>query len=347
MQIESLRKWFLAKKRNLPWRDSPSPYQVWVSEVMLQQTQVEVVIEYYHRWMEKFPSIQKLAEASLEEVIKAWEGLGYYSRARRLHEGAIQICKEFGGKLPSNEEDLMKIKGIGPYTVGAILSFAFHHKKAAVDGNVLRVMARHKLIEEDIGKQVVIRNISKIVQESLPEENPWEITEALIELGALVCKKKPLCGQCPIRTSCKAYEKNKIDVLPIKKKTESSISLYRAVVILISEDKRVLCVKESDKSKIMADLWEFPYLEEPQLIESPQVPAFLSQLFTEEPVFLEELKLITHSFTKYRAYLFPSMWKVSETPTPPGYKWIHLSELSLFPFSSGHRAIKDEIESRF
>ncbi|NRA90187.1 MAG: A/G-specific adenine glycosylase, partial [Simkaniaceae bacterium] len=143
MDVTAIRKWFFKNRRNLPWRENPSPYEVWVSEIMLQQTQVSVVVPYFERWMNIFPTIEKLAGAPLEKVIKAWEGLGYYSRARNLHEGAKYLMEENGGELPSSAAELEKVKGIGPYTVGAILSFAYKQKRAAVDGNVLRVLARY------------------------------------------------------------------------------------------------------------------------------------------------------------------------------------------------------------
>ena len=151
MQIKKLLQWFLANKRDLPWRKDRTPYAVWISEVMLQQTQVVHVIPYFERWMEKFPTVEKLAKASLDEVIKIWEGLGYYSRARNLHVAAGQLLKYHNGKVPSCKEELKKIKGLGPYTIGAILSFAFQKKEACIDGNVKRVMARYFAICDDIG----------------------------------------------------------------------------------------------------------------------------------------------------------------------------------------------------
>jgi len=171
-EIQALKRWFLEVQRDFPWREDPSPYRVWVSEVMLQQTRAEVVVPYFERWMARFPTVEVLAEAPLDEVIKLWEGLGYYSRARNLHQGAQQIVRDYGGKLPNSADKLKKIKGIGPYTVGAILSFAFHQKVPAVDGNVLRVMSRYQRIEEDIAKQKTVKMIGQRVAEILPEKEP-------------------------------------------------------------------------------------------------------------------------------------------------------------------------------
>ena len=155
---------------------------------MLQQTQVAVVIPYFLHWMQRFPTIHHLAKASLDEVVKAWEGLGYYSRVRHLHEAAKYLVEHFNGQLPSEEEDLKKIKGLGPYTIGAILSFAFHQKKAAVDGNVIRVLTRYFGLEEDISKVATVNKLRQLAQELLPDEEPWIVNEALIELGATLCQ---------------------------------------------------------------------------------------------------------------------------------------------------------------
>ena len=179
-----LKKWFLIEQRDLPWRKINDPYAIWISEIMLQQTQVAVVIPYYLKWMQRFPTIQALAEAESDEVIKMWEGLGYYSRARNLHAGARYLIEFFGGILPNNESDLAKIKGLGPYTIGALLSFAFHQKKAAVDGNVMRVMARCYELDDDIAKSKTQKKIRHLVEEILPEDESWIVNEALIELGA-------------------------------------------------------------------------------------------------------------------------------------------------------------------
>ena len=163
-ELIHLKRWFLDQKRDFPWRENPSPYAVWVSEVMLQQTQAAVVISYFERWMQRFPTIQALADAPLEDVIKEWEGLGYYARARNLHAGARYVVENYEGQLPANAEQLYKIKGLGHYTVGAILSFAFQQRKAAVDGNVLRVLARYYGITDDIGKSATVKKCKDLLK---------------------------------------------------------------------------------------------------------------------------------------------------------------------------------------
>jgi A/G-specific adenine glycosylase len=338
MEIQRLKKWFLKNKRELPWRQNPTPYQVWVSEVMLQQTQVSVVIDYYERWMELFPNIETLAKAPLESVIKTWEGLGYYSRARRLHEAARELIEKDKRELPSDEKSLRKIKGLGPYTSSAILSFAYHQKKAAVDGNVIRVITRHEAIGKDVSKITVVEELTEIVQKLLPEQEPWIVMEALIELGALICKKKPVCGLCPLRLSCSSYESKTQDLYPVKKKGEKITKLYRLVLVIESEGC-ILLHKETQKSKLMADLWEFPYFEEEKPVEKSHFPEHFLNFFSSMPRLKRELSCEKQSFTRYQAYLYPSLWETEERPNIPGYHWVKKSELNIYPFSSGHRKI--------
>ena len=187
--VEDLRSWFLSHGRKLPWRENKTPYRVWISEMMLQQTQVKTVLPYFERWMLLFPSIEKLAQAEEEEVIFAWEGLGYYARARSIHRGAKYLLKHHGGELPNSEEALLKIPGVGPYTLSAILNFAFERRSALIDGNVLRVLSRFYAIDDPIDLQKTKNKIKAALELILPEERPWIISEAIMELGATVCQK--------------------------------------------------------------------------------------------------------------------------------------------------------------
>jgi A/G-specific adenine glycosylase len=258
-EVQKLRSWFLSQKRDLPWRENPTPYAVWVSEVMLQQTQVSVVIPYFLRWMEKFPTIKSLAEAPIEEVIKEWEGLGYYTRVRNLHEGAHYVVKNHAGKLPSTAENLSKIKGLGAYTIGAILSFAFHQKAAAVDGNVLRVLSRYYSYHEDISKPKTVKKIREMAQLLLPDYEPWIISEALIELGATICARTPKCPECPLKNECKGYLEGNAHDLPVKSQKNPITSLFRGVTVIECEEQYL--VVRGEKGKLMADLYQFPYFE--------------------------------------------------------------------------------------
>lgn len=339
--IELLRRWFQENKREFPWRKTESPYHVWVSEVMLQQTQASVVVDYYQRFLNLFPSVKDLAQAPIEKVIKAWEGLGYYSRARRLHQGAKIVCEQFGGEVPIEEDKLKSIKGLGPYTIGAIRSFAFKQKAAAVDGNVLRVLSRYYAIGDDISKQTVQERFRLMTQQFLPSNKPWEIMEACIELGALVCKKMPVCAQCPVNQSCLAYQMQQETLYPYKKKQIPIQALLRAVFIVTSGD--YLLVKKGSEGKIMADLYEFPYceLEETQDVETLQETA---QNHFQAPLELERvLPSSKQAFTRYRVTLFPILFKTNERQKMEGYEWKKWGEIEMLPFSSGHRRILNHL----
>lgn len=327
MNWENLRDWFLNEKRSLPWRDKPSPYAVWISEVMLQQTQVSVVIPYFERWMATFPTIQELAKAPLDRVIKIWEGLGYYSRARNLHEAAQYICNVHGGTLPDDEASLSKIKGLGPYTVGAILSFAFHKKAAAVDGNVLRVLTRNWFIESDISKAKTVEEIRQRVIAELPDEEPWVLNEALIEFGALICQKKPKCLICPLQRSCKAFQRGAVEDLPFKSAKIKYIQLQRSVAVILHKGK--ILIQRGEKGKIMSDLHEFPYWDE----------GFEEWIQTHNLKLIETLPEVAQSFTRYRVKLSPKVFEASSSLSIPGHQWLSQEELDNLALSSGHRKI--------
>jgi A/G-specific adenine glycosylase len=336
--MKELHAWFLENRRELPWRDNPTPYRVWVSEVMLQQTRAGVVAFYFERWMALFPTVEALAAAPLEQVIKVWEGLGYYSRARNLHKGARQIVEQFGGKIPSRPEELAQIQGLGPYTIGAILSFGFRQRAAAVDGNVARVLSRLLLIEENISKQAVKRAIAERAEALLDAQEPWVTAEALIELGALICAPKPRCADCPLQHCCAAYAQNKAEALPIKNSDKEVTELKRAV-IWIETDGRVL-VKKGEAGKVMADLYEFPYFEMGEALwEQKRVLRTVQERFGLRVQMGEKMATVTHTFTRYRARLYPVRVKGDSMPEIEGHQWIERDDLAKLPFSSGHRRI--------
>lgn len=322
---EKLRKWFFFNRRALPWRENPSPYEVWISEVMLQQTQVSVVIPYFKKWMELFPTISALAEAPIEKVIKAWEGLGYYSRARNLKSGAEYLCRQHDGELPENYRDLKEVKGLGPYTIGAILSFAFKEKVPAVDGNVLRVLSRFFAIEDPIDKGKTQKRIRDLCFSLLPDDEPWIIMEALIELGALVCQKKAKCNECPLRDQC--LGRTKADLLPIKSKKEKTVHLHRDVAVIYSGKE--LLLQKGKEGKVMADLWEFPYFDRGSNIED-----ILGISLTPK----RALQEMSHGFTRYKAFLYPHLYEGKKTPLL-NYFWVPFDRVMKIPFSSGHRRI--------
>lgn len=325
-----LINWFRELKRDLPWRKNSDPYRVWISEMMLQQTQVKTVIPYYEKWMERFPNLETLANSELDEVIKMWEGLGYYSRARYIHESAKKLIGK--GIYSITEEALPLMKGLGPYTRGAMLSFAFKRKAAAVDGNVLRVMSRLTLFEEDITQAGSRLEIERRTLDFLPDESSFEAMEALIELGALICKKPPECKKCPLINQCEAFKRGKTLILPIKKKGQKVTKLERTVLII--QSKEGFLVKKGVKGKIMADLYEFPWLDGHDDIEKRIQDAF-------GPFeILEKLESVSHGFTRYQAKLYPYLIAL-KGDYRGDYLW--QKNLSSIPFSSGHRKIASRL----
>ncbi|MBS0615187.1 MAG: A/G-specific adenine glycosylase [Verrucomicrobia bacterium] len=315
--IDALKNWFLQEKRDFPWRNNPTPYEVWISEVMLQQTQASVVVGYFHRWMKKFPTLSALARASQDEVMKAWEGLGYYSRARNLH-AAAQLMQ---GKVPTERTQLEQLPGFGPYTVGAVLSFAHHQKAAAVDANVKRVISRLYASEEDItGK----------TESLLPEKQPWVVMEALIELGALVCQKKPRCHECPLQKECRAFKQGITDLFPSKKKMAPITKLERRVAVIGS--RGAYLVRQEEVGKVMGGLFLFPYVEKKDDWDFPL-----------EMKFITHLPPIEHGFTRYRAILFPEVWQAKNQQEVEGHRWVSKLEIKDLPFASGHRQILQKV----
>lgn len=323
--MKLLRNWFLSQKRDLPWRVAASPYAVLVSEIMLQQTQVSVVIPYFHRWMERFPDFDSLANSKEEEVLKLWEGLGYYSRARNLHKAAKHIQEKYSGAMPKDQHLLKDIPGVGPYTACAIRAFAFKQKAPAVDGNVLRVLSRLFAIHDDIGKAKTQEKIRKLAEDVLPENEPWIIAEALIELGAMICKKVPRCHECPLMGSCKAFKEDLTELLPVKAKKTVITPLYRTVFVFLQNGQVLL--RHVPKGEIMAGLYEFPYSE------TDEMP------FPIQAHPLKKLPEVAHGFTRYRVRLTPYLMSCTKQEAPQGYFWTDLDQIHTFPFSSGHRKI--------
>ncbi len=336
----ALHKWFKESRRPFPWREKPTPYRVWISEVMLQQTRASVVIPYFERWMQLFPQPKRLARASLETVIKAWEGLGYYGRARHLHEGARQIVEQFNGRIPSKREELEKIKGLGPYTINAILSFAFHQRAAALDSNTARVLVRHFLIEDDIHRHATKKQLQFLADEILDAKKPWVTAEALIELGATLCQPKPLCDFCPLQASCRALKENCVEELPIKSKEMPVTILTRSVAVI--EENNAILLRKNQSGKVMADLYEFPYFEG---LTRP-LPQHINALWGLNTTFIRSLPFVQHSFTRYLAQLFPIHLRALERKPIKDFEWVHLDKVGDLPFSAGHRRILEHFLQR-
>lgn len=258
LMVTPLLDWYAENARKLPWREDPKPYYVWVSEIMLQQTRVEAVKGYFARFIEELPDIAALANADEERLLKLWEGLGYYSRVRSLKKAAGIVMEKFRGRLPRRKEQLLTLPGIGAYTAGAIASIAYGQVAAAVDGNVLRVMARLLADDTDVGKESVRREWAERLEAVMPKEFPGAFNQALMELGAMVClpNGKPLCGQCPVKELCAAYRDGTWEKFPVKaKKPPRRIEEH---TILLVETKEGFLVRKRPVRGLLAGMWEYP-----------------------------------------------------------------------------------------
>lgn len=258
--------WYLNEKRDLPFRKTKDPYCIWVSEIMAQQTRIDSMIPYYLKWIEKWPTVQDLAEAKIEDVLKMWQGLGYYNRARKLYEGAKVIVSDYNGKMPDEFEELQKIPGIGFYTAGAISSIAFSKKYPAVDGNVLRVVSRFLKLNEDIAKKKTVEWVFDWVQKEMKETDPSDFTQALMELGAMVCTpSSPTCSLCPLHEKCLGFKSQTMLDYPIKTKAKKAQTLQYDVYLIMQNGKILL-------SKDWQDGLMIDYIRLPMVLRGEKTP---------------------------------------------------------------------------
>ncbi len=323
---KSLLRWYSKKARDLPWRRTRDPYAIWVSEIMLQQTQVTTVIPYYEKWMKKFPTLQSLARAPLDSVLHAWAGLGYYRRARMLHQGAQEVLKNWNGKIPERASELQKIPGIGRYTAGAIASIAFEEKSPLVDGNVIRVFSRLKALRSPVDQPSTLRRLWKLAEDLLPDESIGNFNQALMELGSQVCTpQNPRCETCPVHGHCKAYRAQRQAFYPVRLLKEKMIKL-RERAFLIEKNSRVLIQKQTGKDR-WSGLWIFPNLN------------------LEESLRRREVLKIKHGFTKYlidlRVYQTQADEKIFLMPKmlSKKFRWVKREDLKKIAFPSPHQKI--------
>ncbi|MFF2484639.1 A/G-specific adenine glycosylase [Paenibacillus sp. NPDC058071] len=283
-----LLAWYRKHKRVLPWRANRDPYRIWVSEIMLQQTRVDTVIPYYERFMDRFPTVRALAEAPEPEVLKCWEGLGYYSRARNLQAGARMVMELYGGEVPDDKTAVAGLKGVGPYTSGAIMSIAFNRPEPAVDGNVMRVLSRYFCLEEDIAKPATRVGIEKLAASLIPEGAAGDFNQGLMELGALVCTpKSPSCLPCPVMEHCAGRIAGREHELPIKTKAKPPRPEMRAAVIVAGTGGNAgkVLVRQRPETGLLAQMWELPHV----LLTKEQERLAVSAIDPEESAELGEL----------------------------------------------------------
>ncbi|KAB7664859.1 A/G-specific adenine glycosylase [Bacillus sp. B1-b2] len=337
---KDLLNWFIEEQRDLPWRKDQDPYKVWVSEIMLQQTKVDTVIPYFNRFIEQFPTIEALSEAEEEKVLKAWEGLGYYSRARNLHTAVKEVHETYHGKVPNTPEEISKLRGVGPYTAGAILSIAYGVPEPAVDGNVMRVLSRILSIWEDIAKPKTRKTFEEAVRVLISHENPSYFNQALMELGALICTPtSPSCLLCPVREHCHAFHEGTVTELPVKTKTKKQKTLQLAAVVLTDDNGRTLIHKRADKG-LLANLWEFPNIEIVQTIKSEreQLEEALLENYQAKVKVGEMITRIEHVFShlvwNINVYSGKLLDLQEETDD---IKRVNSEEIKPFPFPVSHQ----------
>ena len=308
-------------RHHLPWQQSKDPYNVWVSEIMLQQTQVAIVIDYYHRFMKKFPTIKALADADEEEVMQLWSGLGYYRRARFLHEGAQMIMEEMEGVFPSHFDMMMKIPGIGRSTAGAISAFSFNQKKAILDGNVKRVLSRYFLITQWTGLPKTEKKLWDYAESLLPDKNIATYTQALMDLGATICNKKPVCESCPLKKTCLAFQKNKVHLVPtprprIKIPTESTH------MVIIKHHDEVLLIKRP-QGGIWSGLWSLPQYEN----KSATPRAWIKKNFGLDVSLIEKDLKASTIFTHYKLDITYSILEARSQRAKSPHAWLSLNTI--------------------
>ncbi len=337
--------WYRANRRDLPWRTTRDPYAIWISEAMLQQTRVETVIPYYERFLERFPDVHALADAELDDVLGAWAGLGYYSRARNLRRAARLVVDEFGGALPDSAEALRSLPGVGRYTAGAVASIAFDRPEPIVDGNIARVLARLLEIREDVKSAPVVKRLWQEAARLARGRNPGDVNQALMELGATVCTPRaPRCTDCPLRCRCAAYRSGDAEELPVVAK-RATPKTVEAVAGLVLRRGKALAVRRPPRG-LLGGLWELPGGE----LDRREVPAAGLERALRERVGLRvrpgaRIGAVDHAFSHRRLRLH-----VFRCEPPQGrirlhgfdaHRWLAPAALSDLPQAAVTRKVLD------
>lgn len=339
-----LLRWFRPDLRNMPWRGG-EPYAVWISEIMLQQTRVEAVKPYFLRFMRRFPTIASLAQAPLADVLKQWEGLGYYARARNLHKAAKAVCTDFGGKLPQTVKELRTLGGIGRYTAGAIASIAFGLDEPVLDGNVTRVLCRVFAIDSNPKSSATREELWKLAQSLLPPGKAGLFNQALMDLGATVCTpQNPLCRQCPLHPTCRAHHSGRQEELPVKA-APKTLPHYTIVAGVVWKAGRILIDRRKPQG-LLGGLWEFPggKVQPGETLDQALIREIREEVGISVRV-LEPLVAIRHAYSHFRITLHVFHCRhVSGTPKPiacDAIKWVRPADLADFAFpKANHAALK-------
>ena len=296
MTIEkSLLKWYNFNKRDLPWRKNTDAYRIWVSEIILQQTKISNGKKYFINFIDKFPTINHLAEATEEQVLKKWEGLGYYNRAINLHKTSKKIVKNFNGNFPDSYDELIKLNGIGDYTASAIASICFNKYNPVIDGNVLRFLSRFYGIKRPIDSITVKKEIKQIAYTLIIKtKSPGDFNQAMMEYGALVCKPFPDCVKCIFKTNCISFKNNEVKLIPIKSKNKKKIKRYLNYLVFIDAHKKTL-IKQRIKKDIWYKLFEFPLIEQDKLINDIKTNNEFNNYLNENNIQIDKFEKDVHT----------------------------------------------------
>lgn len=328
---EILTYWYSVNKRSLPWRTTKNPYYIWLSEIIMQQTQIKQGLPYYEAFVNKFPTVFDLANAEEQDVLKLWQGLGYYSRARNLHTSAKYIATERNGIFPNTYKEIIKLKGVGDYTASAIASICFDEPTAVVDGNVYRVLSRYFGIDTPINSTQGIKEFKALATTLIDTSNPGDYNQAVMEFGATQCKpKNPYCIVCPLKDSCVAVQKGKIDVLPVKLKKTKVTKKHFNFLVLISADKKTIFEQRTSKG-IWQNLYQFPLIEtEKELLADnfkahPKVSSFFEKMKFEFSLY--NTSELVHKLS--HQHLYTKFWIVQVNELPK--QGIPISEIKIYP----------------
>lgn len=353
-QIHTLRSavrrrllpWFAKNKRELPWRAEPrKPYHVWISEIMLQQTRVETVIPFFRRFLARFPDPAAIAAASRQDVLKLWEGLGYYSRARQIHKAAQILVRDHAGKLPDDPVQLAALPGMGPYTTAAIASLAFGHPLAALDGNVIRVLARLVALSDDIGRPATRRKLQRLADGLLFNDKAGATNEAWMELGALVCTpRNPRCAVCPLQQACRAAKLKTPETFPRKKKKMKVPHKVVGAAVILNARNQILIARRNPEGGLLAGLWEFPGGK--QAPGETMRQCIARELQEEMGIEIEvgpHLVTVHHAYTHFTIELHAHFARIkSGRPRHldcAGHAWVTRNQFDPYPFSKADHGI--------
>lgn len=339
--------WYQKHKRALPWREDPEAYNVWVSEIMLQQTRVEAVKPYYTRFMKELPTVKDLSEAGEDQLLKLWEGLGYYNRVRNMQKAAQQIMVDYNGEFPASFEEIRSLKGIGSYTAGAICSFAFGLPVPAVDGNVLRVITRLTADDSDIAKQSTKKRIEQELTKAIPKEAASDFNQGLIELGAMICvpNGQPKCDRCPLAALCEAKKLGQTEYFPVKTKAKAR-RIEKKTVLIFRDGERVAINKRKEKG-LLAGLYELPNIE--GHFDADEVVKYCKKIGL-MPVRIKELPSAKHIFSHIEWHMTGYLVKVDELEKAnrKDFLFIHPEEIeAVYPIPSAFEIYMRELRAAF